>query len=196
MVCMTLLKKKVDHGIAAGNAFSSLLCSTRPCKTLPPCSAPSLPTSTGGGCLGAGGKKARPRKKPTPPTTHTAYCSKRQQPHPITPTQPAPHFCCHSQHSIQWLYLCHCFLLAYALYRSSPIPNEQSRTTPSSVDSIQALTYELSNALDCKLLILDTAFRHLDEAFTALAPPETTLVTAPALAPTFPPPQQLATGKK
>jgi hypothetical protein len=60
MVCMTLLKKKVNHGITAGNAFGSLLCSTRPPKTLPPCSAPSLPTSTGGDASAPVGKRLNP----------------------------------------------------------------------------------------------------------------------------------------
>jgi hypothetical protein len=67
MVCMTLLKKKVDHGLAADNTFGSLLCFACPPKTLPLCYAPSLPTSTGGGRLGAGGKRALPIKKNHPP---------------------------------------------------------------------------------------------------------------------------------
>jgi hypothetical protein len=67
MVCMTLLKKKVDHGLAAGNAFVSLLCSTRPPKTLPLCSPSSLPTSTGGGDASAlVGKRLDPKKNPPP----------------------------------------------------------------------------------------------------------------------------------
>jgi hypothetical protein len=71
---------------------------------------PNLPTGTGGGKPRCRWEKGSTPKKTHLPTTCAAHCSKRQQLKASKLLPPVTSFCCHSWSSIQWLYLCHCYL--------------------------------------------------------------------------------------
>ncbi len=197
MVCITLLKKKVDHGLAAGNALGSLLYFTRPPKTPPPCFPLSLPASTGGGTPWCQWEKGSTPKKKHPP--HYPHClllkAPRIAPNNTNTTSTPLLLSLPTLDSVAIptsllpLSLC-------PVCRSSPEPNEQSQAIPSSFNSIEVLTYEISNALNCELLILDTAYKRLDEAITALASTRDDFSYCSCTCPHVSTPQRLATGKK
>jgi hypothetical protein len=74
----------------------------------------------------------------------------------------------HSRFLIQWLYLCHCFLLPHLSQRPPSETHNTFQPPQFSVDFIKQLTGTLSTILDYELLDFGTANACLDEAINAI----------------------------
>jgi hypothetical protein len=74
----------------------------------------------------------------------------------------------HSRFSIQWLYLCYCFLQAYLSQRPLSETHNTIQPPQFSVNFIEQLAGTLSTILDYELLNFGAANAHLDEAINAI----------------------------
>jgi hypothetical protein len=78
-------------------------------------------------------------------------------------------FCHHTRRSIQWLYLCHCFLHAYfALRQLPPKPQDNPPFTVPSADYVLLQINKISTRIDSELQALHDVNRYLDAAISVI----------------------------